>query len=134
MFSFLSKLFKPKQQQPRLVLPSHTQPQPPAPGVASPAPMKPPAATPPAGKPGAGASPKAKEEWAKQAAQKINPDATPEQLCGITPEMSKEEISAQLALLYRRHNRAASSLEANLREEAEIMLDVVAAMRQKHLN
>ena len=45
----------------------------------------------------------------------------------------REEISAQLAMLYRRHNRAASSLEASLREEAEIMLDVIASMRQKHL-
>jgi len=131
MLNFLSKLFKPKQQQPRLVLPSHTQPQPSAPGRPSPAPMKPPAAQP--AKPGPGASPKAKEEWARQAARKINPDATPEQLCGLTSEMSQEEISAQLALLYRRHNRAASSLEPALREEAEIMLDVIAAMRQKHL-
>ena len=46
--------------------------------------------------------------------------------------MTKEQIGAQLAILYRRHNRAASSLEANLREEAEIMLDVIATLRQKY--
>lgn len=117
MFSFLKNLFKKPAPQPRLTLPSHA-PQKPAPVVPE--------------KPGAGASPKAKEEWARQAAQKINPDATPEQLCGIEEGMTKEQISAQLAVLYRRHNRAASSLEANLREEAEIMLDVIAMLRQKY--
>ena len=120
MFRFLKKFFAPKPVKPRLTLPSH-------------APSRPSAPPPPVEKPGPGASPSAKEEWAKQAAQKINPDATPEQLCGLAPDMTPEQISAQLAVLYRRHNRAASSLEPNLREEAEIMLDVIAAMRQKHL-
>ncbi len=119
MFSFLKKLFKPapRPEKPRLTLPSHTQQLAEA-GTE---------------KPGAAASPKAKEEWAKQAARRINPGATPEQLCGIEPGMTQEQISGQLAILYRRHNRAASSLEASLREEAEIMLDVIASMRQKHL-
>ena len=119
MFSFLKKLFKPRTarpERPRLNLPSHNRPQPKA------------------EKPDAGASAKAKGEWAKQAARRINPDATPEQLCGIDPAMDREQISAQLATLYRRHNRAASSLESSLREEAEIMLDVIATMRQKHLS
>jgi hypothetical protein len=125
MFSFFKKLFGFKTAQPakpRLELPR--------PGGASSS-GRPPAK--PAEKPGPGASPKAKEEWAKQAAQKINPGATPEQLCNIEPGMTPEQISAQLAMLYRRHNRAASSLEANLREEAEVMLDVIAAMKQKYL-
>jgi len=121
MFSFLKNIFKKKEPPPpRLTLPVtqrlKTSPVPAAP-VQS---------------PGTGATPKAREEWARQAAQKINPGATPEQLCGITEGMSQEEISAQLALLYRRHNRAASSLEANLREEAEIMLEVIAMMREKY--
>ncbi len=121
MFSFLKNLFKPRPgpARPPLVLPAHRPPQP--------------AAPPKADRPDAGASRKAKEEWAQQAAKRINPDATPEQLCGIEPDMTQEQISSQLALLYRRHNRAASSLEASLREEAEIMLDVIATMRQKHL-
>lgn len=114
MFSFLKKLFKKPEPKPRLVLPRHAEPQ-----KAQP-------------KPEAGASANAREEWAKQAAQKINPGATPEQLCGLEEGMTKEQIAAQLAILYRRHNRAASSLEANLREEAEIMLDVIATMRQKY--
>jgi len=115
MFNFLRNLFKRKSapEKPRLVLPTHDQPPP--------------------AKPGPGDSKAAKEQWERQAAQQINPDATPEDLCGLTPGMTKEEISAQLAMLYRRHNRAASSLEANLREEAEIMLDVIASMRQKYL-
>lgn len=126
MFSFFKNLFKKPEPKPRLTLPGHTQPQPAAQKPASakaPAPME---------KPGAGATAKAREEWAKQAAQKINPNATPEQLCGIEEGMTKEQISAQLAVLYRRHNRAASSLESRLREEAEIMLDVIAMLRQKY--
>lgn len=121
MFSFFKNLFKPRPRpaRPPLVLPGHTR----ALCVAPPIPAR----------PDAGASRKAKEEWAQQAARRINPDATPEQLCGIEPGMTQEQISAQLAILYRRHNRAASSLEASLREEAEIMLDVIATMRQKHL-
>jgi hypothetical protein len=122
MLSFLKNLFKKPEPKPRLTLPSPTQPQ------ASAAPSR--QARP--DKPDSGATPKAREEWARQAAKKINPDATPEQLCGLEDGMTKEEVSAQLAILYRRHNRAASSLEARLREEAEIMLDVIAAMRQKY--
>lgn len=125
MFSFFKNLFKKPAPNPRPTLPNPgTQPQP---APQKPAPGKTPA---PVEKPGATA--KAREEWARQAAQKINPDATPEQLCGIEEGMTKEQISAQLAVLYRRHNRAASSLESGLREEAEIMLDVIAMLRQKY--
>lgn len=121
MFRFLKNLFKKKQEpEPRLTLP-----------VPKPCPTAPvPAA--PTQNLGTGATPKAREDWARKAAQKIDPGATPEELCGITENMSKEEISAQLAMLYRRHNRAASSLEASLRDEAEIMLEVIAMMREKY--
>ena len=124
MFSFFRKLFasKTRPAQPRLVLPSHTQQIREAAGAEEPRRTTGP--VPP---------PKARDEWAKQASRKLDPEASPEQLCGITPDMTGEQVSAQLAMLYRRHNRAASSLEAGLREEAEIMLDVVAAMRQKYL-
>jgi hypothetical protein len=77
--------------------------------------------------------PTAKQEWEKNATRSIDQLASPEDLCGITPDMTQEQISAQLAMLYRRHNRAASSLEAHLRAEAEVMLDMVARMRQKYL-
>ena len=116
MFNYLRKLFKRKPKAEK------SRPVPPAP-----------APSPPPPKPAPATTPAAKEEWARQAARRIDPTATPEALCGITPEMNEEQISAQLATLYRRHNRAASSLEAHLREEAEIMLDVIAAMRQKYL-
>ncbi len=55
-----------------------------------------------------------------------------EQLCGITPGMGKPEISARLKMLYRRHNRAASSLDATLRAESERMLDAIVEVREKH--
>ncbi len=61
---------------------------------------------------------------------RINRDSPPEALCGLTPGMSTDEIRERLALLYRRHNRAASSLEAEMREEAEIMLDAVVRCRE----
>ncbi len=60
-------------------------------------------------------------------------NAPPEKLCGITKGMSAEEIEKQLTQLYRRHNRAASSLDPKLREEAEVMLDAIVEMRLKYL-
>ena len=45
--------------------------------------------------------------------------------------MSKDEIKARLAFLYRRYNRATSSLDENLRAEAEIMLDAIVAVRER---
>ena len=85
-----------------------------------------PAAAPP-GKPGAVA------EWEREARRGIDRDAPPEQLCGLTPDMSRDEIRDHLAMLYRRHNRAASSLDGTLREEAEIMLDAVVRCRESFL-
>jgi hypothetical protein len=58
---------------------------------------------------------------------------SPEQLCGISPKMSRDEISAQLKLLYRRYNRSASSLDAQTRSEADKMLDAIVAVREKHI-
>ena len=57
------------------------------------------------------------------------PPQTPEQLCGISPKASKEEVQERLKLLYRRYNRGASSLDATVRAEAEQMLDAVVAVR-----
>jgi hypothetical protein len=122
MFKFLRKFFQrrpAKHATPRFAMSATTPLQSARPAAAP----RPPTAPVPA----------ARQEWEKQALVPINPGATPEQICGITSGMTREEISAQLAMLYRRHNRAASSLEAHLREEAEYMLDLVARMRQKHL-
>lgn len=55
---------------------------------------------------------------------------TPEETCGISPAMSKDEIKKRLALLYRRYNRAASSLDPKLRHEAERMLDAIVTVRE----
>jgi hypothetical protein len=59
-------------------------------------------------------------------------NATPEELCGITSGMTADEIRARLAQLYQRHNRAASSFDPELREEAEQMLETVAGLRDKY--
>lgn len=56
---------------------------------------------------------------------------TPEEICGITPKMSKDEIHERLAFLYKRYNRATSSLDAGLRSEAEEVLDAVVIVREK---
>ena len=64
---------------------------------------------------------------------KIDPAARPEDLCGLTPSMSPEAIRGQLARLHRRHNRAAASLNRELREEADIMLDAIARCRERFL-
>lgn len=65
---------------------------------------------------------------AKAAAKK---QQTPEEMCGITTKMGKDEVREKLALLYKRYNRATSSLDAGLRAEAEEMLDAVVAVREK---
>ncbi|MDB6007285.1 MAG: hypothetical protein JWR15_4272 [Prosthecobacter sp.] len=66
------------------------------------------------------------------AAAQVEPTKSPEDLCGITPKMAKDEIKAQLKLLFRRYNRSASSLDAKLRSEAEQMLNAIVEMREKH--
>lgn len=66
------------------------------------------------------------------AAAKVEIAKSPEELCGITPKMPKDEIKAQLKLLFRRYNRSASSLDAKLRAEADQMLDAIVQMREKH--
>lgn len=56
---------------------------------------------------------------------------SPEEICGITPKMSKDEIRTRLAFLYKRYNRATSSLNAKLRDEANEVLDAVVVVREK---
>jgi hypothetical protein len=57
---------------------------------------------------------------------------TPEELCQITPKMSKDQIKAQLKLLYRRYNRSASSLDSKIRSEADQMLTAIVTVREKN--
>ncbi len=60
---------------------------------------------------------------------------TPEAVCEIDLEgMDREEIKVQLAKLYKRHNHAAGSLNAELREEAEQMLDAITHCREKYVD
>jgi hypothetical protein len=47
--------------------------------------------------------------------------------------MLPADIKDHLALLYRRHNHAASSLDESLRAESEIMLDAIVTCREKYL-
>lgn len=56
---------------------------------------------------------------------------SPEELCGIEARMNKDQIRDRLKLLYRRHNRAASSLDNKTRTEADAMLDAIVAVREK---
>ena len=57
---------------------------------------------------------------------------SPEELCGIEPKMPKDQVKERLKLLYRRYNRAASSLDNQTRAEADSMLDAIVAVREKH--
>ena len=68
---------------------------------------------------------------APAAAKAEVPAKSPEELCGITPQMPKDEVKAKLKLLFRRYNRSASSLDAKLRSEADQMLDAIVLMREK---
>jgi len=87
----------------------------------------------PSGKSKAEVKGKAKEPEPKTVT-KVEPPApakTAEELCEIKAGMSKDDIKARLAFLYRRYNSATSSLDAKLRKEAEIMLDAVVIVREK---
>ena len=74
-----------------------------------------------------------KKQWKAKADKAMNPKESPDVLCGVNKSMSKEEIAEKLAMLYRRHNRAASSLDAKMREEAEAMLEAIASVKEKYL-
>lgn len=74
-----------------------------------------------------------KQEWLNKSAKHISGTESAEELCGISKTMPKEEIREKLATLYRRHNRAASSLDARLRDEAEMMLEAIATVKERHL-
>ena len=110
---------------------------PPAPKPAAPAPkggslldkVSSTKAPPPAAAPAPSA--KAAKAPAKAAPPPPAKKLTPEEMCAITPKMSKDEIRAQLKLLYRRFNRGASSLDAKVRDEADAMLDAIVAVREK---
>ena len=67
------------------------------------------------------------------ASQGLSRTAPPEDLAGITPDMTPAQILERLAKLYQRHNRAASSFDPNLREEAEFMLETLAGLREKYV-
>ena len=66
------------------------------------------------------------------ASKPAGPPQTAEELCGVTPKMSKDAIMAQLKLLYRRFNRSGSSLDPTVRAEAETMLNAIVETREKH--
>lgn len=78
--------------------------------------------------------PKAKAEWQQNAAKSLDPTLPPEHLCQLRDGMTAQELQEQLSLLYKRHNRAASSLDPKLRKEAEIMLDAIVECRKKYLD
>lgn len=59
---------------------------------------------------------------------------SPESICGINVKMPKYEIRKRLAVLYRRYNRAASSLDAKMRAESEMMLDAIVKVREKYFD
>lgn len=60
---------------------------------------------------------------------------SPEAMCEINPKkMDREEIRARLAELYKRFNHAAGSLNEELRQEAEVMLDAIVACREKYVD
>ena len=60
--------------------------------------------------------------------------ATAEELCELMDGMTHDEVRAQLSKLYRRHNRAASSLNPELRKQAERMLDAIVEARHRYLD
>jgi hypothetical protein len=73
----------------------------------------------------------APEKPVAPAPAKVEAPKSPEELCGVEGKMNKDQIRERLKLLYRRYNRAASSLNSATRAEAEKMLDAIVALREK---
>ena len=110
------------------------EPAPAARQVTEPNAIKRPAAPDPEEEPEIGDDvPKARAEWLKKARKGLDENASPEQLCELRDGMTKDELRSHLALLYRRHNRAASSLDARLRAEADTMLNAIVECRKRYL-
>ena len=80
---------------------------------------------------GTPAPPEKKKEKAKPHVAPT-PSLSPEEICGVTSAMNKDQVRSRLAMLYRRHNRASSSLDAKMRAEAERMLGAIVLVREKH--
>ena len=60
---------------------------------------------------------------------------TPEGMCEIDPAtMDHIVIRRRLAALYKRHNHAAGSLDGEMRQEAEVMLDAIVQCREKYVD
>jgi len=78
-------------------------------------------------------TPSPKEKWEQDATQTLSRQCPPEELAGLTSDMTPGQIRERLAKLYQRHNRAASSLDPQLREEAEFMLETLAGLREKYV-
>lgn len=76
-------------------------------------------------------APKAESKGESALKKIVTPAKSPEELCGIESKMSKDQIKERLKLLYRRFNRAASSLDAKTRAEADEMLDAIVRVREK---
>lgn len=65
----------------------------------------------------------------------VEPVVPVEQLCGINPAtQSPAEIKQHLAVLYKRHNSAVSSMKPELREEGMEMLEAIAECRAKYVD
>ena len=84
--------------------------------------------------PPAAVVPSPKEKWEHDATQTLSRQSPPEELAGLTSDMTPAQIRERLAKLYQRHNRAASSLDPQLREEAEFMLETLAGLREKYVD
>jgi|GEM_PF-1376303 len=57
-----------------------------------------------------------------------------EELCGLEDGMTVDDLREHLKLLYRRHNRAASSLDEDKRIESNAMLDAIVEVRQRYID
>lgn len=60
---------------------------------------------------------------------------SPEELCDVNPDtQSPDAIKQHLAVLYKRHNSAVSSLNPQLRDEAKQMLEAIAECRARYVD
>lgn len=67
-------------------------------------------------------------------AEEASPKMSAEELCSLQDKMTPGEMKSHLAALYRRHNRAAGSLDPKLRAEANQMLEAIVEVRHRYLD
>ena len=57
---------------------------------------------------------------------------SPEEIIGIEPDMSREEIKKHLRDAYKKWNQRVANTDPKIREQANKMIDIITELRKKY--